>query len=280
MRLGGPVTLGDPDPEVWIAELERWGYGAAIFPLKHTAARDDVQRFTAAAATADVVIAEVGAWSNPMSRDDAVRRDAIAYCQHQLALADEVGARCCVNISGSRGEIWDGPDPDNLTPETFDLVVETTRAIIDAVRPTRTHFTLEAMPWMYPDSPDSYLRLIAAIDRDRFGVHLDPVNMVSSPQRYFGNGDLIRESFRKLGPHIRNCHAKDITLATGLTVHLDEVRPGLGILDYATFLRELSRLDPDTSVILEHLAEPGDYRAAGEYVRGVAAREGLTFIGG
>ena len=53
--------------------------------------------------------------------------------------------------------------------------VETTvREIIDAVRPTRAFYTLEPMPWAYPDSVDSYLRLIAAIDRRAFGVHLDP----------------------------------------------------------------------------------------------------------
>jgi hypothetical protein len=31
-----------------------------------------------------------------------------------LALADEIGSLCCVNISGSRGSQWDGPHPDNL----------------------------------------------------------------------------------------------------------------------------------------------------------------------
>ncbi len=280
MRLGGPVSLRDHDPETWIADLNRWGYGAAIFPVNHTASDVVIRSYAEAAAAADIVIAEVGAWSNPISADDAIRTTAIAYCQNQLALADRVGARCCVNIAGSRGTIWDGPHPDNLTDETFDLIVETTRAIIDAVRPTRTDFTLEMMPWIYPDSADSYLRLIKAIDRERFGVHLDPVNIVSSPERYFRTGDLIRDCFAKLGPYIRNCHAKDITLADKLTVHLDEVRPGIGILDYATFLREVSRLDPDTSLIVEHLKEADEYRAAVDYIRGVAKREGTPFIGG
>ena len=276
MRLGGPVLRHNLDPGSWIAELKRWGYSAAVFPLDHTAPPEVVRGFVDSAQAADIVIAEIGAWSNPLSRDEDQRRKAIALCQNQLALADSMGARCCVNIAGSRGEVWDGPHPDNLTPDTFDLVVETTRTIIDAVRPTRTFFTLEAMPWMYPDSPDSYLRLIHAIDRERFAVHLDPVNLVHSPQLYFRNGDLIRECFQKLGPYIKNCHAKDIALANTLTVHLDEVRPGLGALDYSTFLRELSRLGPDTSLILEHLNAAEEYRAAAEYVRAVAQREGIT----
>ncbi len=51
---------------------------------------------------AGIIIAEVGAWSNPMSTDPEEARAALAKCQTQLALAEEIGARCCVNISGSR----------------------------------------------------------------------------------------------------------------------------------------------------------------------------------
>lgn len=280
MRLGGPVFLNNPDPDNWIAEMKRWGYSAATCPVDRTAAPEVVRSFERAAQAANIVIAEVGAWSNPLSPNDDQRREAITFCQNQLALADAIGARCCVNIAGSRGEVWDGPHSDNLTPDTFEMIVETTRAIIDAVRPTRTFFTLEAMPWMYPDSPESYLRLIRAIGRERFAVHLDPVNLVSSPQHYFRNGDLIRECFRTLGPYIKNCHAKDIKLANTLTVHLDEVRPGLGVLDYVTFLRQLSRLDPDTPLMLEHLKEAEEYRAAGQYIRSVAQQEGLSFVEG
>jgi len=75
---------------------------------------------------------------------------------------------------------------------------------------------------MYPDSPDAYWRLINAIDRKAFAVHLDPVNLVNSPQRYFSTGRLIEECVAKLGAHIKSCHAKDILLRENLTVHLDE----------------------------------------------------------
>jgi hypothetical protein len=36
---------------------------------------------------------------------------------------------------------------------------------IDAVKPRRTFYTLEAMPWIFSDTPDSYLELMRAIDR-------------------------------------------------------------------------------------------------------------------
>jgi sugar phosphate isomerase/epimerase len=58
-------------------------------------------------------------------------------------------------------------------------------------------------------------------------------------------------------------------------VHLDEVRPGLGNLDYATFLRGLDRLDPDIPIMLEHLATEEEYDLAARYVRSVAKEEGI-----
>lgn len=275
MRLGGPVFIEQPEPERWVAELQRLGYRAAYCPVKHDAAAETVRTFAEAAAAAGIVIAEVGAWSNPISRDDDERRRAIAYCQSQLALADEIGARCCVNIAGSRSARWDGPHAENLTAATFDLIVETTRAIVDAVRPVRTYFTLETMPWSYPDSAQNYVRLLRAIDRPAVAVHLDPANLISSPQIYFANAALIRDCFDKLGPWIKSCHAKDILLAETMTVHLSEVRPGLGKLDYAVFLHELARLDPETPLMLEHLPDEAEYGAAAAYIRSVAERQGL-----
>ncbi len=277
LRLGGPTFEKFDGPDAWVEVLKRLGYRAAYCPVGAKEKDDVINAYAKAAQKADIIIAEVGAWSNPISPNEEQRRRAIAKCRDRLALADRIGAKCCVNISGSRNEKnWAGPHKDNLTDETFELIVETTRAIIDDVKPSRTYFTLETMPWAYPDSADSYLRLLRAIDRKRFAVHVDPVNLVCSPQRYFNNGELIRECFRKLGPYIKSCHAKDILLDEKLTTHLDEVRLGLGKLDYATFLRELSKL-PDTPLMLEHLPNAEEYRLAAEHIRSVAKRVGLSF---
>jgi len=275
MRLGGPLFVNYQDPEGWVAAVQQWGYRAASCPVGTDADASTVRAYEQAASEADIVIAEVGAWSNPVSPDAEERRAALTKCKAGLALADEIGARCCVNISGSRGERWDGPHADNLTPETFDMIVEVVREIVDAVQPWRAFYTLETMPWMYPDSADSYLDLLKAIDRRQVAVHLDPVNIVCSPQRYYSNAALLRECFDKLGPWIVSCHAKDILLRDHLTVHLDEVGPGEGGLDYAVYLRELDKLDPDVPLILEHMRTADEYRAGGAYVRGVAKQVGV-----
>lgn len=276
MRLGGPLFEKYSNPTEWVAALKNKNYRAAFCPVDLDADAETVASYARAAQEADILIAEVGAWSNPLSPDPQTRDAALEKCRQSLALAEAIGARCCVNISGSRGEKWDGPHAGDLSEETFAQIVETTQSIIDAVKPQNTYYTLEAMPWMYPDSPQSYLRLVEAIDRTANAVHLDPVNLVNSPQRYFKNAELIRDCFALLGPHIRSCHAKDILLQGQLTVHLDEVRPGLGQLDYRVFLSELNQLDPDTPLMLEHLPNEAEYDAAATHIRTIAAEIGCA----
>ncbi|MCD6361200.1 MAG: sugar phosphate isomerase/epimerase [Armatimonadetes bacterium] len=278
MRLGAPVYGDTSTPEAWAAAVRVKGYSAAFCPPVDAADDDMVAACARAAEEADIVIAEVGAWSNPLSRDEDERRRAIEKCCAGLDLADRIGARCCVNISGSRSGKWDGPHPDNLSDETFEMIVTSVREIIDAVQPARTYYTLETMPWVPPHSPQSYLDLIEAVDRDRFGVHLDPVNLVNSPERYFDTTGLLRECFAKLGPWIRSCHAKDIVLDERLTVHLSEAAPGEGALDYATYLRELDALGADVPLLIEHLPDEESYDKAAAHIRSVAAAEGVEII--
>jgi len=277
MRLSGPIFEKISDPESWIVAVRRVGYEAAELPLPVTADDTTVNAYLAAAAKADIVIGEVGAWqNNPIDPDPAKAKQAMLNCQVKLAWAERIGARCCVNVAGSRNrEKWAGPHPGNFSRDTFDLIVQTTREIVDAVRPKRTFYALETMPWIFPSSPDEYLALIKAIDRPGFAVHLDPVNMINCPERVYRTGDFIRECFAKLGPYIKSCHAKDIILRENLTLHLDECRPGTGVLDYGVFLRELAKLDPDTVIALEHLPEE-EYPAAAQYLRDVQKQNNLN----
>ncbi len=278
LRLGGPVFEKFGGPDEWAAAVKQLGYRAAYCPVDAKATGDIIKAYEQAAAKADIVIAEVGAWgNNPICPDEKTRKESIANCQQQLTLAEQIGARCCVNVSGSRNpKSWAGQHPQNLTAETFDMIVESVRTIIDGVKPTRTFYTLETGMWWYPESVDSYLRLIKAIDRKQFAVHLDPTNLIYSPPLYYNNGKVISECFEKLGPMIKSCHAKDVKLGQGALAHLDEIRPGLGGLDYKTFLKELSKY-PDTPLMIEHLKDAEEYRQAADHIRNVAKEVGVSF---
>ncbi|KPK96404.1 xylose isomerase [bacterium SM23_31] len=279
MRLGGPVfTAVSEDPLAWIKAHKDWGYSAAYCPLKADAAPELIRLYESEAKKSNLIIAEVGAWSNPISPDDRQRKDAFKHCCAQLDLADRIGANCCVNIAGSRNpEQWDGPHEDNLSQDTFDLIVEVTRKIIDTVKPSRTYFTLEPMPWIFPNSVESYVRLLKTIDREKFAVHVDPVNLMNSLNNYYNNSKIIKDTFEKLGPYIKSCHGKDTILESQLTTHINETQPGLGNLDYTVYLKELSKLK-DVPLMLEHMKEPEEYKAAIKYLQYVASENDLSFL--
>ena len=277
VRLGGPVFGKFDDPVQWIRAVKALRYGAAVCPVQPGASSEQIRSFSSEAKKNNILISEVGVWNNPLDPDETARKAAINKNVISLQLADEIGACCCVNISGAKGEIWDGPYPGNYSKETFDQIVENVRYIIDLVKPKNTFYTLEPMPFMLPDSPDSYLELIRAIGRERFAVHLDPVNMISNPRRYFNNGEFLRECFSKLGPYIKSVHAKDITIMPELTVHLEERRPGSGSLDYAVFLQEMSKLK-DVPMMMEHLDKQEDYILAAEYIRKIGLENRISFV--
>jgi sugar phosphate isomerase/epimerase len=154
--------------------------------------------------------------------------------------------------------------------------VENCRRILDEVKPKRSRFTLEIMGWALPDGPDSYLRLIKAIDRPGFAVHLDVANGINSPERFYNNAKFIAECFQKLGPYIVSCHAKDLRWEIEMNVHFIEVVPGRGQLDYGEYLRQLARLRVDAPLMLEHLKNAEEYAEGVQYIRGVARQAGVS----
>lgn len=278
VRLGGPVFIKSDDPSQLAHEHRRLGYGAAYCPAAQSNDEDRVRAIRDAFAAENVVIAEVGAWKNMLDPEAATRKSNLAYVTERLALADAVGARCCVDIAGSYNpKYWYGMNAGNLSREFFDATVENCRQVIDAVRPARTRFTIEMMPWSLPDGPDSYVELIRAVDRHSFGVHLDVCNVVNSPARFYKNKDVIEECFRKLGQWVVSCHAKDLAWIPEYNVHFAEVIPGRGEIDYGSYLRELSKLPVDAPLMLEHLKTAEEYQEGRDYIRRIGSQEGISF---
>ena len=278
IRLGGPIFLKSDDPRELAREHRRLGYSAAYCPMAKPSDTDRIAAIQKAFAAENVAIAEVGAWKNMLDPDPETRRSNQRYVIERMALAEAVGARCCVDIAGSYNpKSWYGPNPRNLSKEFFDATVENCRRVIDENKPKRAKFTIEMMGWNIPDGPDSYLDLIHAVDRPAFGVHMDVCNGINSPTRFYRNAEYIKECFKKLGPWIISCHAKDLAWIVELNVHFQEVIPGRGEVDYGAYLRELSKLPVDAPLMLEHLKSAADYEEGKKYIQKIAAQTGVTF---
>jgi len=241
MRLGAQVFVDSDDPEELAKAHRALGYRAAFCPEVSPGDGERIRAIREAFAKHDVVIAEVGVWNNLMDPDEGKRKANLTAMKEGLALAEEVGALCLVNIAGSFSPTnWAGPHLDNLSREAFDLAVANAQEIVDAVKPKHAKLTYEMMPFCVPDSADSYLRLMEAVDRPGFGVHLDVVNTINGVDRYFDTTGVIKECFEKLGAGITSCHLKDIRLGEDLTVHLDEVIVGEGAFDQTSSEGKLS----------------------------------------
>ncbi len=276
LRLGAPVFNAPDDPEELALAHVKLGYRGAYCPRVELRDTARLRSIESSFRKHDVVIAEVGRWVNMLDADPEKRRKNLQTVIEGLALAEELGAGCCVDIAGSfNPDSWFGPHPDNLTARHFDAAVENARRIIDAVKPRRAAFCYEMMGWMYPDSPGSCLKLIKAVDRTAFKVHLDPCNLINSPERYYRNTALLNECFDKLGRWIVSCHAKDLTWDIELNIHFREVIPGKGALDYRTFLRRLAELPQNPPLMLEHLSKAEDYREGVEFIRATGRQAGV-----
>ena len=278
IRLGGPVSVPSDDPDELALAHRKLGYRAAYCPNASLNDSGRLKAVTGAFARRDVVIAEVGRWCNLLDPDATKRKKNLETVTEGLALADAIGARCCVDIAGSfHPSVWYGPHPDNFAPKFFDAAVENARRIIDAAKPTRAKFCYEMMGWAMPETPDRYLRMIRAVDRKAFGVHLDPCNLVNSPEKFYRNTDLLDECFDKLGKWIASCHAKDLTWDVEMNVHFREVRPGTGSLDYGTYLRRLAALPQNPPLMLEHLPNAEEYDKARLHILEAGQKLGLSF---
>src|SRR5271163_60738 len=115
IRLGGPIFLKSDDPKQLAKEHRRMGYSAAYCPPAELSDSAHIRAIQDAFASENVVISEVGAWKNMLDPDAQKRAANLKYVTERLALADAVGARCCVDIAGSYNPtVWFGPDPKNL----------------------------------------------------------------------------------------------------------------------------------------------------------------------
>ena len=279
MLLGGTVAGPYQSPKEWEKLLAASHFKAVTAPFDCHTPRETVKEYCEAAKRQGAVIAEAGVWKNLFDPDSAKAAAALEYAKGQLALADEWGIPCCVNIAGTRSSAgWDAADKSNFTEETYAEIIRSVRDIIDSVKPRPAFYCLEPMPWMVPDSPEAYLQLIRDVNRAQFGAHMDFVNMINCPRRYLHAERFVEECFRTLAPYIKSTHIKDSRLhLTRLTTMLEECDPGEGDLNFQNILTIMDRYLPaDAPVLLEHMQTFSEYEKAYTHLADQARWAGIA----
>lgn len=267
MRLGTSSPLAHGSPKEWALKHKSLGLGAINFPLNCESSPALIAEYVKEAKNNDLIIAEVGVWRNTLDINEEARIQAIKYAVGQLELADQIGARCCVNIVGARGPRWDGAYKDNFTKETWERAVKTIQEIIDSVNPKNTYFTIESMPWMFPTGPDEYVQLLESVNRDRFAVHLDILNWITTPRRYFFNEEFIDECFEKLGKHVKSCHLKSIKMEDDYTLFFRETSVQNGGINIKHLIEQGLSYNEHLPFIIEHLNTDEQYLKSVAYVQ-------------
>ncbi len=216
-----------------------------------------------------------GYWQCLFHPDDAQRREAVRTLQAALRVASWLGARGIDTGPGSlspRGPWF--PHPDNWTADARQRLIVSLRECAPVAEECGVFLSLEGHQLVVLDSAATMREVLDAVDSPMVKCDFDPVNWITL-RTVFATGPAITEMVATLGPQIVSAHAKDVTIADRLVVHIDNVAAGTGILDYPTFLRLIEDLNPSYPVIVEAAAVE-ELPAVSAFLHRVAASCGIV----
>jgi len=299
-----PIRLGknhrfskETDITSEVKKLKEEGYTALITRGEWIDEFNDSQlsELNTALKEYDVVISAVvgNRYTNFIHPDADIRQKYLKNLAKFIEIADRVNCPAVPTICGTCApetpenvsfielfskEYRFNVDPENWSLKTWKLLVESVKQVLRDTSGMKAAIAMEAQVTTTIDGPLSHRRLIDDVGDTRIGVELDPVNMVSL-QNYYHTTELINECFDLLGEQILTCHAKDNYIwPNRQTVHVQEVCPGRGVVDYQTYMVHMSRLEWPRMLLPEHI--PADqYQEAYEYLRKVASEVGVKIYG-
>jgi sugar phosphate isomerase/epimerase len=225
-------------------------------------------------AARDLVIPGLGAYRfNLLHPDPATRAVHVRGICELVERAASLGVETVEAVAGSRHpEISYTYAPGNKAPEAWADFLRGAREVCDTCRGTGVRFALEPFIATLLDSPAALRRAVEAIDRpDEIAINFDLVNFASM-ERCFELNAVVDEVIEAVGPFIALAHLKDIRYDTRPTLHLYEVPPGEGQVDFPYWLRRMQELGRDFPAYIEHLTDLSQMTAAWQYIR-TAARE-------
>ena len=282
IRIGG--SLGRKENESFddtVKNIKDNGYtGVVTGPEPWNSMKDsELSELTRALKKHDVVVFEVGGYTNMIHPDMSERQKNLKKLCTCIEAADKVACPMVGTISGSLDPVnFFNVHPDNWTLKTWHMLVDSMKQVLRDTAGMKAAIGMEAQVTTNIDSPKSHKRLVDDVGDPRCAVNLDPVNMMSL-SNYYHTTELINECFDLLGENILGCHAKDSYIwPDKQTVHVQEVCAGRGVVDYETYLVRLSRMEWPRTILPEHVPADQIIEAA-EYIRKVAAKVGVTIHG-
>lgn len=256
-------TITSPDKEnPWLAAPE-----------------SEIDEFKAALRKYDVTIFDVHVCVNYIHPDPSRREKNLKHAARECEAAERIGSPMVTTHTGScSGVSLVTIHPDNWTAETWKNSVRSITQILKDTAGMKVCLGIEAVNLTNMNNPRAHLKFMEDVGDPRCKVCLDPTNMMSI-EKYYHATEIITESFNLLGENILACHAKDSLITPNrMSAYLTEVRPGLGVNDYETYLIRLSRMEWPRTLLIEHIPDE-EYPASKAYIEETAARLGVKIYG-
>lgn len=219
------------------------------------ASEADLRHARGVIADAGLVIAQAnGAYGSLVGHHEADRRRGIDGLIAHMHATKVLGARTCYVRPGGLNPNgpWFG-HPDHHLDTTFDRALDSLRVATKAAEDLGVVLAFEGHVLSTIDSPERVAAILDAVDSPALTFNLDPVNFIGSIWDAWRPNAIYDDLLDGAGGRIAAAHWKDYVVREELVLHVDEVTPGLGIVDHARWLQRLNAAEPHAWVLLEHL---------------------------
>jgi len=262
MRLGlanGPLpVVSQGFTPALVGRLRSWGIRALALHLQDAeavVAREGRRVRDLLAHDGIRVWQSTGYQPNLVDPDPATRRQAHQRVRLGLAVAERLGAVMVNTGVGSYHPTFPyGPHPANHTARAKATLVDNLRLLCPEAEDRGLLLSLEPHVQTTVADPDTIAEIVAAVDHPALRVNFDPVNLLGSLPEVFDAGAAIARMGRRMGGFLApSAHVKDIRPLPELVVHLAEVGPGEGHVDWAAYFEVCRGLGDGAALILEHV---------------------------
>jgi len=215
---------------------------------------------------------------NLVHPDTATRTSELGRMRGAIAAARALGAEMVITGCGSlHPSGFYGPSPLNHASETRRRLIDSLWRVAEWAAEAALPVALECHLLTTLDSPDSIAEVLEAVDSPWIVANFDPVNLIGDLPTLYNSGEAVRRMWKGVGARWsrRSIHLKDIAVRPEFVLHLSEVPPGEGLLDYAAVFAICRELDEGAALIVEHL-DDGQVPAALRFVRSQAVTCGVT----
>ncbi|HET7121137.1 MAG TPA: TIM barrel protein [Solirubrobacterales bacterium] len=276
----GPEKASELAP--FCEKLDRYGLSAIGAPAR--IAEMDVEEcreFGEQAKSLDVAVGEAIMAENLLTPDVELRDKRIELARTTLQKADAMGCKCVVILVGTQDPSdmglspWPGMDSDEARATYRDILLR----ILDGLELRSVRLATE--PWCntFYYQPEAIRDFIDSVGDERYGFHLDLMNMVTR-DTYYKSTELVQRVFDCLDEFIvPSVHLKDIRWDDQfMFFKLDEVVIGDGVIDYDAYLTRIaSRLPDETLCFCEHFLSEDLFARSFEQLHSIADRLDLGF---